>query len=90
MYSNSCFKHFGWAITQFEHDFDRALFKPLVKNLLESYKPFFSGKNELVWDVEYAEKNVVESVLRKVYQVYKSWGGNILFWDNYIPRYYDV
>ena len=90
MYSNSCFKHFGWAITQFEHDFDRALFKPLVKNLLESYKPFFSGKNELVWDVEYAEKNVVESVLRKVYQVYKSWGGNILFWENYIPRYYDV
>ena len=36
----------------------------------------------------YEEKDVVERELCKMYEVYKSWGGQIRFWDIYTPRYY--
>lgn len=86
---NSCFIHFGWALTKYSDDFDKVLFKPLIEDMLNLYKPYFTGASELSWDVEDAEKIVVERELRKVYNVYKSWGGYIHFWDKYIPRYYD-
>ena len=87
-YLNSCFIHFGWALTQYSDSFDRKQFKHLLKSVLEVYKDYFIGGRELDWDMEYAEKDVVESELRKIYRVYESWGGYDRFWSNYIPRYY--
>lgn len=87
-YLNSCFIHFGWALTRYKDGFDEVAFKPLLKSILELYKQYFSGKNEVNWDMEYAEKDVVERELCKIYKVYKSWGGQIRFWENYTPRYY--
>ena len=86
-YLNSCFVHFGWALTKYEKDYDRKIFQPLLESILDSYKSYFEGKDELDWDLEYAEKNVVERELCKIYHVYKLWGGKIKFWENYIPRY---
>lgn len=87
-YLNSCFIHFGWALTQYSDSFDRKQFKHLLKSVLEVYKDYFIGGRELDWDMEYAEKDVVERELRKIYRVYESWGGYDRFWSNYIPRYY--
>ena len=87
-YLNSCFIHFGWTLTKYTDGYDMSLFKPLIKDILDFYRSYFIGKNELVWDIEYAEKNIVERELCKMYEVYKSWGGKIRFWDDYIPRYY--
>ena len=87
-YLNSCFIHFGWALTRYKDGFDEVAFKPLLKSILELYKQYFSGKNEVNWDMKYAEKDVVERELCKIYKVYKSWGGQIRFWENYTPRYY--
>ena len=68
--------------------FDRKQFKPLLKSVLEVYKDYFTGGGESDWDIECAEKDVVERELRKFYQVYESWGGHDRFWSCYIPRYY--
>lgn len=87
-YLNSCFIHFGWALTKYKDGFDKVAIKPLLKSILELYKQYFEGRNELNWDLEYAEKDIVERELCKIYKVYQSWGGQISFWDNYIPRYY--
>ena len=87
-YLNSCFIHFGWTLTKYTEGYDINLFKPLIKDILDFYGLYFTGKNELDWDIEYAEKDVVERELCKMYEVYKSWGGKIRFWDDYIPRYY--
>ena len=87
-YLNSCFIHFGWTLTKYTGGYDMNLFKPLIKDILELYGSYFIGKNELDWDIEYAEKDIVERELCKMYEVYKSWGGQIRFWDNYTPRYY--
>lgn len=87
-YLNSCFIHFGWTLTKYIDGYDINLFKPLIKDILDLYGRYFTGKNELDWDIEYAEKDVVERELCKMYEVYKSWGGQIRFWDNYTPRYY--
>ena len=87
-YLNSCFIHFGWALTKYKDGFDKVAIKPLLKSILELYKQYFEGRNELNWDIEYAEKDIVERELCKNYKVYQSWGGQISFWDNYIPRYY--
>ncbi len=87
-YLNSCFIHFGWVLTQYSDGFDRKQFKHLLKSVLEVYKDYFIGIRELDWDIEYAEKDVVEHELRKIYQVYESWGGYDRFWSTYIPRYY--
>lgn len=87
-YLNSCFIHFAWTLTKYTEGYDINLFKPLIKDILDFYRSYFIGKNELVWDIEYAEKDIVERELCKMYEVYKSWGGQIRFWDNYIPRYY--
>ena len=87
-YLNSCFIHFGWALKQYSDSFDRKQFKHLLKSVLEVYKDYFIGGRELDWDIECAEKDVVESELRKIYRVYESWGGYDRFWSNYIPRYY--
>lgn len=87
-YLNSCFIHFGWTLTKHTGGYDMNLFKPLIKDILELYGSYFIGKNELDWDIEYAEKDIVERELCKMYEVYKSWGGQIRFWDNYTPRYY--
>ncbi|MBQ4060249.1 MAG: hypothetical protein IJD40_15165, partial [Lachnospiraceae bacterium] len=65
-------------------------FKPLIKDILDFYGLYFTGKNELDWDIEYAEKDVVERELCKMYEVYKSWGGTIKFWENYQQRYTHV
>ena len=87
-YLNSCFIHFGWALTQYSDSFDRKQFKPLLKSVLEVYKDYFTGGGELDWDIECAEKDVVERELCEFYQVYESWGGYDRFWSSYIPRYY--
>lgn len=86
-YLNSCFIHFGWALTKYENEYDKKLFKPLLESILDLYKSYFKGKDELNWDLEYAEKNIAEEELCKIYSVYKSWGGHIKFWENYTPRY---
>lgn len=85
---NSCFRHFGWSLVNYENDFDRELLKPLLKGLFDLYESYFRGADEWRWDVENAEKNVVERELVKMYEVYKSWGGYNRFWDGYAPRYY--
>ncbi|MCH5246073.1 MAG: SIR2 family protein [Muribaculaceae bacterium] len=84
---NSCFVHFGWVMETKESEFDKKKFKPLLKSILELYKSYFEGENELDWTLEYAEKDVVEHELCKIYGVYKLWGGHINFWENYTPRY---
>ena len=89
-YLNSCFIHFGWALTKYEDGYDKTLFRPLLESILNLYKSYFKGKDELNWDLEYAEKNIVEQELYKIYSVYKSWGGHIKFWENYTPRYKHV
>ena len=86
-YLNSCFVHFGWALTTYEKDYDQKIFKALLESILDLYISYFKGKDELDWDLEYAEKNVVERELCKIYHVYKLWGGKMKFWENYIPRY---
>lgn len=86
-YLNSCFIHFGWALTKYQDGYDKKLFKPLLESILNLYKSYFKGKDELNWNVEYAEKNIVEQELYKIYSVYKAWGGHIKFWENYTPRY---
>lgn len=89
-YLNSCFIHFGWALTTHENEFDKKIFNPLLGSILDLYKSYFEGKDELNWDLKYAEKNIVEQELCQIYGVYKSWGGHIKFWDNYTPRYQPV
>ena len=86
-YLNSCFVHFGWALTEYEKDYDRKIFKPLLESILDLYKSYFKGEDEWDWNLEYAEKNVVERELCKIYRVYKSWGGKMKFWEDYTPRY---
>ncbi|MDE5889781.1 MAG: hypothetical protein K2H10_02070, partial [Bacteroidales bacterium] len=86
-YLNSCFIHFGWALTKYADGYDKKLFKPLLESILNLYKSYYEDKNGLNWDLEYAEKNIVEEELSKIYSVYKSWGGHIKFWENYTPRY---
>ncbi|WP_285815520.1 SIR2 family protein [Phocaeicola sartorii] len=86
-YLNSCFIHFGWALTKYADGYDKKLFKPLLESILNLYKSYYEDKNGLNWNLEYAEKNIVEEELSKIYSVYKSWGGHIKFWENYTPRY---
>ncbi len=85
---HSCFVHFGWALTKYENQFDRNAFRPILKSILEKYKPYYSGDKELKWDIAHAGKDVVERELIKIYNVYKLWGGRYPFWEKYQPRYY--
>lgn len=85
---NSLFVHLGWSLSKYESEYDQTTFKPFIKSILDLYKRYFIGPKERNWDLEFAEKNVVERELCKIYNVYKSWGGNIRFWEKYTPRYY--
>lgn len=87
-YLNSCFKHFGWVIDKYRNQFDREVFKPILKSILDTYKPYFAKYNSRRWDLRYAEKDVVEHELTVIYKVYSAWGGKINFWDKYTPKYY--
>lgn len=87
-YLNSCFKHFGWAIDKYQHQFDRDIFKPILKGILDTYRPYFSKRSARRWDLPHAEKDVVEHELTVIYKVYSAWGGKINFWDKYTPKYY--
>ena len=86
---NNCFKHFGWALTSYSDGFNQEQFMPLLKSVLEVYKSYFVGGTEVDWNIDYAEKNVVEQELCKIYKVYKLWGGHMKFWDDYVPRYFN-
>ena len=87
-YLNSCFKHFGWVLDKYQASFDRSVFKPILKSLLDTYKPYFRDAKNQKWDIQYAEKDVVEHGLITIYKVYVNWGGIIPFWDKYIPKYH--
>lgn len=85
---DSCFVHFGWALTAYADKYDKKVFKRLLKSMLDSYMPYFRVRNERRWDIEYAGKNIVERELLRIYGVYRSWGGKSAFWDKYVPRYF--
>lgn len=87
-YLHSCFIHFGWVITKYEHQFDKHLFRSILKSILDVYKPYFLGIFETKWDVAHVGKDIVECELLKMYKVYKQWGGKSAFWDKYKTRYY--
>ena len=87
-YLNSCFKHFGWALDKYQDQFDRDIFRPILKSILDTYKPYFAKHNSRRWDLRYAEKDVVEHELTVIYKVYSTWGGKINFWDKYTLKYY--
>lgn len=84
---NSCFRHFGWALITYQDQFDRKRFKPIIKDILKLYQAYFKKKNAKSWDIEFAEKDVVEKELLNIYKVYSNWGGKYVFWSNYKPLY---
>lgn len=86
-YLHSCFIHFGWVIIKYEQQFDKQLFRPILRSILETYKTYFSGQSETKWDVAHVGKDIAECELMEVYQVYKQWGGKSAFWDKYKARY---
>lgn len=87
LYLNSCFMHLGWALEEYRDQYDRKLFKPILGNILDIYKPYFCGKQERKWDLIYAEKDIVEHGLIKLYSLYRMWNGKSTFWERYKPRY---
>lgn len=87
-YLNSCFKHFGWALDQYQHQFDQDVFKPILKSILDTYRPYFAKRGTRKWDLQHAEKDVAEHELTVIYRVYAGWGGKINFWDRYTRKYY--
>lgn len=87
-YLNSCFKHFSWALTEYKEQFKQDIFKPLLKSILETYQPYFLLGKATKWDIQYAEKNVVEKELMNIYKVYIQWGGKSSFWTQHKPMYY--
>lgn len=87
-YLNSCFKHFAWALTEYKDQFKQDVFKPLLKSILDSYQPYFLTKNAENWDIQHAEKNVVEKELINIYKVYIQWGCKSTFWTRHKPMYY--
>ncbi len=87
-YLNNCFLHFGWVLTKYSDQFKPELFKPLLKNILDSYQPYFSRNKPKKWDIQYAEKDIVEKELLRIYRVYAQWGGKSTFWTKYVPLYY--
>lgn len=84
---NSCINHFTWVITTYTKDMNKDIFKPLLKDILKSYEPYFVKSKFSEWDLQYAEKDIVERKLRKIYRVYVQWGGYYYFWDKYKPLY---
>ena len=84
----SCLVHFSWVLSKYRAHFNRDLFRPLVQCILDSYRPYFSSKSPLSWDVAWADKSVVERELLKLYDVYERWGGKDAFWKEYSPRYF--
>ena len=87
-YLNACFLHFGWVLTKYKEQFKPEIFKPLLKYILDSYKPYFLRNKPKKWDIQYAEKDIVEKELLRIYRVYAKWGGRSVFWSNYTPLYY--
>ena len=87
-YLNSCFKHFGWVLDKYQHQFDQEVFKPILKSILDTYRPYFAKRGTRKWDLQHAEKDVVEHELTVIYRVYAGWGGKINFWDRYTSKYY--
>lgn len=87
-YLNSCFKHFAWALTEYENQFNQKIFYPLLKSILDLYKPYFLHKKPRKWDIQYAEKNIVEKELIAIYKIYAQWSGKSTFWAKYKPIYY--
>lgn len=87
-YLNNCFLHFGWVLTKYNNQFKPDIFKPLLKNILDSYQPYFLRKKPKKWDIQYAEKDIVERELIKIYRIYKQWDGRSAFWTKYVPLYY--
>lgn len=87
LYLNSCLIHLRWALEGYREEFEKRLFKPLLGNILNIYEPYFDGKQEKKWDLPYAEKNIVEQELIKLYGLYRLWNGKSPFWEKYNPRY---
>ena len=85
---NSCFIHLAWVLKDYGNKFDRKLFSPYLESVLKVYMPYFKGRDELKWDVGYAQKDMVEYSLMTIYKVFRSWGKNIKFWEEYRPRYF--
>lgn len=87
---NNCLIHF--ADTMIRHKVElhaMPVFIPLIKNILLAYEPYFS-ETAAEWDLQYAEKDVFEKWLIKLYNVYVDIEGEeIEFWSNYQPRYWN-
>jgi len=85
---NSCIIHFTWVMTAYTKDMNKDRFQPLLKNILKSYKPYYLKNKPCDWDLQYAEKDIVEREMIKLYKVFSQWGGNDRFWHNYEPLYH--
>lgn len=84
-YLNSCMKHFSWIVETYANMIPQVIFKPILKNILITYTPYFNKKIE--WDITYARKDDFEKGLIKIYSVFRIWGGEDNFWESYKPRF---
>ena len=82
-----CLQHMEWSLKNHLSDFDKGLFQPLIGEVLNVYQAYYSEENQTGWFLS-AEKESVEKSLMIIYEIYKSWGMRIEFWENYKPKFY--
>ena len=88
-YLNSYLIHFTWIMSQLQNHLDKSFFKPLVAKILLTYRPYFKKHNPNSWDIQYAEKDIIEQQLIYLSKVLSQWGEKpVVFWTNYQPIYY--
>lgn len=81
----SCIEHFTYYITTQEDQLNRAQFKPLLKLILEAYRPYF-GNNALKWNLP-MDKMIAEKSMVDLSALYTRWGEKSDFWETYSPVY---
>jgi hypothetical protein len=79
---NTCMIHFVYTMNRFKDKVDLGIFKRHIESILQSYEQYFR-KNGEEWDLQYAEKDIFERELLKLYSAYNYLGGSNEFWSNY-------
>lgn len=85
---NSCFIHFAWALEHYKNKWPQDSFAPTIGLILQEYEKYFKQENASKWDILCAEKDIVESSLIKIANVYEDWGYKSYFGTGY-KRWYE-